>query len=214
MVVLFFLFTSWLGAERRSATYNREAVSKLEAFDFNGAVTDFQAAVALDPDSLVVRVNLGLAHFYVGDFAQACQQLRSVLNKEPREPYAKFLYGVIADREGRTEEAISYFQSVLELAPGDPGTYYHLGLIALREEKSEQAVELFERSLAGDPGCTSSLYNLGRALVSSGKRDEGEAVLEKFQALQSQKKPGLGGGMGDPSLLVGKYGQPRRLPEE
>jgi tetratricopeptide (TPR) repeat protein len=95
--------------------------------------------------------------------------------------------------------------------PDDPGSFYYLGLIAFREGRFEEAVRLFQSSLAGNPGCASSLYNLGRALVASGKKEEGAEVLRQFRVLQSKKEPGLGGGMGDPSLLIGKYGQARIL---
>ena len=215
IVVLFLLCGSWQGPGALSAqTYNEEALCRLRVFDFNGAVADFQAARSLDPESLVVRVNLSLAYFYAGDMEAASLELRHVLDSDPNDPYARFLAAVIADRQGRTQTATNEFRNLLELVPGDPGTYYHLGLLALRREEPEEAVKLFEQSLAGNPGCTASLYNLGRALISSGRKKEGAVALEKFRALQSEKPPGPGGGMGDPALLVGKYGQPRRLLEQ
>jgi len=213
LAVPFLLFNAWQHLYPDSAHhFNHEGIVKLGAFEFNKAVENFRSAVAVRPTSLALHVNLSLACFYSGDFAEAGQHLEYVLAQDSRDPYALFLSGVIADREGRAEDAFDYFQNVLEVAPGDPGTYYHLGLIALREEKCEQAVTLFRKSLEANPECTASLYNLGRALVLSGKREEGETVLRKFRLLYSQKKPGLGGGMGDPSLLVGRYGQPREIP--
>jgi len=214
-VVAFLLSSGWfLSAEPSVRSWNREAVERLQAFEFAAAVDGFKTALQSNPESLVIRVNLSLAYLYTGEFEQARQQLRYVLAENPSEPYAEFLCGVIADREGRTETARSHFQTVLKLSPGDPGTYYHLGLIALRENRAIEAVELFEKSFSGNPDCASSLYNLGRALLASGQSEKGEAALQEFQALQLRKKPEKGGGMGDPSVLVGRYGQPRTLPDE
>jgi len=214
IIILALLFGLWQGPGGCSTrAHNQEALESLKVFDFKGAVDNLEAALRLDPDSVVVRVNLSLAHFYAGNLEEANQGLEQVLKKDPDEPYARYLFAVIADREGRTQAAKTNFRKVLELVPGDPGSYYHLGLLALREEEPGRAVELFEQSLAGNPGCTASLYNLGRALLACGRKEEASAVLARFRALQEKKPPGLGGGMGDPSLLVGKYGQPRGIPE-
>jgi tetratricopeptide (TPR) repeat protein len=215
-LVILSLFIAWslVSGAPSAQTRNEEGLAKLKSFDFTGAVSAFQSALTAEPDSLVLRVNLGLALFYSGDFDQAKEQLFYVEQRDSDDPYMVFLQAVIADREGRLTEATRLFRRLLEIAPTDPGSYYHLGLIALREERFEDAIELFQSSLDGNPSCTSSLYNLGRALISSGKKKEGRAVLKKFQELQSQEEPGLGGGMGDPSVLVGKYGQARMLLED
>lgn len=216
LVLVLFLFCSpWhIIGEIPVQRHNREAITKLEAFDFNGSVRAFQAALAVDPNSLVVQFNLGLALFYVGDLEGAKLRVNQVLTRALRDPYAHFLNGMLADREGRTREAFEHFGTVLELVPDDPGALYHLGLISLRDDQFSQAITLFERSLEGNPSCTASLYNLGRALIASGRTEEGRTTLKRFQELQNQRGPGQGGGMGDPTLIVGKYGQPRVLSQE
>ncbi len=86
------------------------------------AARDYEKALAIDPDNLDVRTDLGVA--YLNDPSSpmlAIQNTNMVLEADSNHVQANFNKGVMLAQIGRTQEAIHHFQKVVRLSKeGDP----------------------------------------------------------------------------------------------
>lgn len=71
------------------------------------AVQEFRAIIALDPNNLEARGNLGVLLFFHGDFANAAEQLRAALQLQPSLWKIQALLGMCEKRIGQTASAQS-----------------------------------------------------------------------------------------------------------
>ncbi|UCF36958.1 MAG: tetratricopeptide repeat protein [Acidobacteriota bacterium] len=195
-------------------TFNQAGLERFHTFDFVGASREFQKAQDLDPDNDIIMMNLLLSQFYAGSLDQTDAELHSLLDIEELDPHANFLAGLIASREGQFEEAARHFEEVRKVDPTDAGTLHQLGLIEFHEGRYQAAVDLFRQSIDLDNSNSASFYNLARALIMHGEHQEGETQMERFRAMRKKQPMPRGGGMGDPSITPGKYGQPRSLAKD
>jgi tetratricopeptide (TPR) repeat protein len=63
--------------------YN-QGVDKLEAGDYEGAVTDFQQALQLNPEDADTHYNLGYAHLNLGSYEQAIEAYTAAIRLNPQ----------------------------------------------------------------------------------------------------------------------------------
>lgn len=192
------------------ANHADRGLERFKVHDFQGAQTEFEAALREGPDSPIVRVNLGWACYYAGHIPEAEKNFQAALAIRKRDPYAHFPLGVLAKARDRLKEALSHFGAVLEADPDDPATLYQIGQIEMRRGDYQAAAKRFRLSLEGEPESLSTIYNLARALIRLGEREEGRRLMARFQEMQRQSRTGLMGAMSEPALIHGKYAQLRR----
>ena len=56
-----------------------------------------------------------------------------------RQPTAWLLWGAVAERDGRSAEALSRYERAVHLAPRDPAALLHLGRLRLRQGDAARA---------------------------------------------------------------------------
>ena len=71
-------------AKKFAAAYNRRAIYRFQLRNTNGAIEDFNNALAYNPDYYQVHINLGLLYFETGDTLKTLQSWRTYIkNAEP-----------------------------------------------------------------------------------------------------------------------------------
>jgi tetratricopeptide (TPR) repeat protein len=85
--------------------HSRQAQEYLKSNQPDLAAREFSAMVALDPNNVDARGNLGVLLFFQGDFANAAQQLRAVLQIQPTLWKIQALLGMSEKRIGQTANA-------------------------------------------------------------------------------------------------------------
>jgi tetratricopeptide (TPR) repeat protein len=208
-LVPFLLFPS--PPEDSAQELNRHGVEMLEYFDFVGAAKQFRSALEAQPESDVIRVNLGLASYYLGSFQESKDELEKVLSSHPDDPCAHFVLGLVGLRQASLDVARDHFVRVLEQDPDDWGALFRLGLIRQRNEDYTAAIDFYERALEQKPDEPSVLYNLSRALVLNGDTEEGMKTVKRFKEVEKKMERPVISGMGQPNLATEKYAQPRQL---
>jgi Tfp pilus assembly protein PilF len=83
----------------------RQAQEYLKSNRPDLAAREFSAIVALDPNDIDARGNLGVLLFFHGDFANAAQQLRAALQLQPTLWKIQALLGMCEKRIGQTANA-------------------------------------------------------------------------------------------------------------
>jgi predicted TPR repeat methyltransferase len=111
--------------------------------------------------------------------AAAHELYRRVLEMAPDHPRALHYAGVLAQQEGRNEEALALIERSLVLAPDQADSYNNLGIVLQSLGRFGAAANAYERAIALEPGHANAHSNLGVALRASGRPSEAEAAYRK-----------------------------------
>lgn len=183
---------------------NNIGVALLEQFKYKEAADAFKRALQLNPGLGLARINLGIALYNVPDLAGAQREEQAVIETTPTAPQPYYMLGLIARMQNRPEDAIAQFQRVLNIDPNDVGASVNIGQLYIQQRKYPEAVAALRKALAAEPYNSTALYNLGTTLIRSGNRDEGQAIIQRFQEL---RKSGSGSTIGQNYLEQGRYAE-------
>ncbi|MFH1277402.1 MAG: tetratricopeptide repeat protein [Candidatus Eisenbacteria bacterium] len=97
-----------------------------------------------------------------------------------------FRLGLIAEREGRIEEAEGEYRRSAEGDPNHALTRVNLGALLARRGRMEEAEHFFREAIAIDPDYPKAYLNLGTLLYRQGRTEEGKGALERAVALDRE----------------------------
>jgi Flp pilus assembly protein TadD len=157
--------------------------------DLAGAEREYQAALALAPNSADALV--GLANIYMQSkrLPQAEAALRRYLAVEPKNGAAHLQLGRVLEAEGKHAEAAAELQQGLQLAPGDPGAQRDLAFSYASAGKYDKAEAIYRALLAKSPNDAELHYGLGAALMAQHK--DAEAQTELLTAIKLKPDAGV-----------------------
>jgi tetratricopeptide (TPR) repeat protein len=181
---------------------NNRAVGLMERYKYADAVTAFQEVVALAPDWLPGRINLGIALLNSGqdmpaDLAKALALFEQVGAEHPDNPYAHFCLGLLYMDQGQKDPstadeklalALAHFERVTQIDATDAASWVHIGHL-VEVGDSDRGAECYRRALTLDPHLTAAIYGLSMCLR---KRDPARqaAALDEFLALKNEHYDG------------------------
>ncbi|MBK8180791.1 MAG: tetratricopeptide repeat protein [Planctomycetes bacterium] len=125
--------------------------------DLREAVVSYRAALALRPDSTVLRYFLGRS-FKLFDYPRAIEQFTIALGQRPGDPTFLFL-GLNHMSAGQLDEAEAALGGLLDLTTPDWVAGWAasvLGRCKLARGRAQEAIALFERAVASIPRRRSS----------------------------------------------------------
>jgi predicted O-linked N-acetylglucosamine transferase (SPINDLY family) len=112
-----------------------------------------------------------LAHHRAGRLVEAAAGYRAVLLRNPRQPDALYLLGMVAHQTGRSEPAIRMFRQALVVKPDHAHCWNLLGLALAATGDEAGAEESYRRALAIEPS-PGFFLNLGNLLKARGRSAE------------------------------------------
>jgi uncharacterized protein (TIGR02466 family) len=110
---------------------------------------------------------------------KARQVIMDLLRDAPDLADGWTVRGLVEQRSGDSEAAISAFRRAVELDPQSPEKLSNLGVALKSAGKPAEALPLFERALRLRPNAASTLNNLGSALLVLDRPQEAAGWLEK-----------------------------------
>ncbi len=119
-----------------------------------------------------------------GDYRQAEQLFRLVLNSDPRHVGALHGLGLVAFSAGNHDLAVTCLHQAVSLKPDHADALYHLGNVLWVQGKLNQAADSFRQALTFNPNLTNALNNLGGVLLQQGRPAEALTCLENALRLQ------------------------------
>ncbi len=168
------------------AGYTNLSFAYLNVRDFARATEVGREAVAIEPSSVIKRMNYAMYAMYAGDFETAIAESRTVLEKNPSFGYALFTIGRAAGAAGDMAAAHEAFEQ-LDAGGGTGSSLAPMGHgdLALYRGRWRDAVRLLEPAVAvsGNPfEKASMLVALADASLALGESDR--AVSEARQAAE------------------------------
>jgi protein O-GlcNAc transferase len=122
---------------------------------------------------------IALEHHQAGNFPQAEQVYRQILQAEPQNVDALHLLGVLAHQVGRNEAAIEWIGHALALNPNYAIAHSHLGEALRALGRNDEAIACYQRALQLDPNSAQSYNNMSNAFKAQGRLDEALACCQQ-----------------------------------
>jgi tetratricopeptide (TPR) repeat protein len=130
--------------------------------------------------------------------------LRSTANYPATLPNAWNNLGILAARDGNTEEAIEFFQKALDINPDHPVALQNLGNAYRQKKDWNAAKKTLEHALALNPGDAEANYSLG--MVYAQLNDAGRAYEYLQKALEA--RPAYPEALNNLGILYLRMGRP------
>ena len=118
--------------------------------DLETAREAYEAAAALDPRFVQVRVELGRVYEVRGDHTAAERAYREALDALPTYHDAALALASLYRRRGRARDAVNLLVEILATDSSDLETLVALGHALLEDGRLEQALGVFQRALGVD----------------------------------------------------------------
>lgn len=138
----------------------------------------------LSDTSAPARYARAVAYYRVSNLTGAKEQLQSLIDEDPNNPYFQELMGQILFENGRAGEAIPYHRRSLELAPNQPLLEINLAralTAANGRQGADEAINLLQQSIAHDTDNAFAWRELAAARDLKGQ----EALAELASAEQN-----------------------------
>jgi len=157
-----------------------QGVVLFDAGQYNEALAEFNAALAIDPKQPGILARAGDCYLKLNRNEEALEAYDNalVLNSSDGSLYAQ--KGVVLGRLGKTEESQEMFTKSAQLDPAGAGmNFYNLGVTMYNASEMDKAADAFKRSVAADPNYAESYYLLGMSLAND--EDQFPAAVDAFK---------------------------------
>jgi tetratricopeptide (TPR) repeat protein len=168
------------GAEEITKAFG-EAVAKIQAGDYDGAIAAFDAMVAKNPSLAEAHYNKGFAQFQKKDYPAAEASVLKALEVKADYGDARVLLSNIYTAQGQKDKAVEVMAA--GAGAGDPKQLFNLALALLNSGKNEEATAAFVKAEAADPTNSEVQYYLATAALNAGRTDECVTRLEKYLSM-------------------------------
>jgi tetratricopeptide (TPR) repeat protein len=145
------------------------------------AETIVRSAIQLQEDNSVALLSLGIIQTHAGELEEAIRTFYSAIKKYPSDFQMYYYLGLALERTSESEAKVGEaFRSAIRLNPSFADSYYHLSRLYLTKDP-KLAEENLLACLKLDPNHLSAEYSLGRLYLKTGRRTEGQALLDAFE---------------------------------
>ncbi len=149
---------------------------------YQEAITQWQAALAMNPDDARAQNNLGFALAREGRLDEAMAHWKTALELNDDYPEVHKNLGMALLGAGAPADAIPHLRKAAEAAPRDADLVYNLGLACLEAGQPGEAIVQFEAVLRLQPKDAQAHNDLGVALLQNRRLEE--AVVHFRQAVR------------------------------
>jgi tetratricopeptide (TPR) repeat protein len=188
----FYKAALWLGVSllAPSPVWPQSSETAQEAFahgialhrsgDFDGAIREYRATLALDPANIEARSNLGAALARIGHYEEAIAAYRQALDKAPpgAENHLRMNLALAYYKSGQIIEAARAFEQVRKQVPSDLQATLLAADCYLRLGELERVIGLLSPLAPTHTGDHAIEYMLGMALIRGGQVEKGQALVD------------------------------------
>ncbi|QEH32798.1 FG-GAP repeat protein [Aquisphaera giovannonii] len=213
----------------------------MEQFEYAKASKEFREVRRRAPGWIPGSINLAIALLNMsgeeaeasksaggeapkGNFDEALELLREVLDRSPDNPHAHFCTGIILQQQGLLPEAYKHFSRVTQIDPLDAAAWYWAASTLTDPANPQASVSpalakeqaaLYQKALDLDPYLTQAIYKLSVVSRMAGDPNRQKALLELWNKInpdRPQPVPGPGNSAAKVYGEMGKYATVTGLP--
>ena len=168
------------GADENPERIFARAVQLHQSGDIEGAIREYQAYLALRPERVEARSNLGAALARLGRYADAIEQYKRALALEGRNQGIRFNLAVAYYKTARILSASKELEAVVAAQPENRNAVLLLADCNLRMGEFKKVIELLTPVESAEPDNRAVAYLLGMALINDKRLDEGQRRIERI----------------------------------
>lgn len=157
----------------------KAAIDAQQRGDYQTAIGAYKKVLAIRPEAVEARVNLGAALVHMQQFDEAIAMYRSALPSLPQKNPILMNIALAYYKKGDFQHAREQMEAVHKAQPFDVRVAILLGDTYLRLSRSQDAVAMLEPLEAKNAQNMDFEYVLGAALIQSGRRQDGVTRIEK-----------------------------------
>jgi tetratricopeptide (TPR) repeat protein len=128
----------------------------------------------------------GLQAHTAGKFDDAIAAYFETLAKDPKNKFAFYNLGVIAQGQNRAAAAESYYRLAIEQDARMSSAIFNLAILRALGGANQEAADLYRRVIAIDPNYAAAHFNLGLVLRLLGQNAEAQQELATAQRLDAK----------------------------
>jgi tetratricopeptide (TPR) repeat protein len=121
-----------------------------------------------------------------GKLDEATAAYFETLAKDPKNKFAFYNLGVIAQGQKRAAAAEAYYRLAIEQDAQMGSAIFNLAILRAQAGANQEAVDLYRRVIAIDPNYAAAHFNLGLVLRLLGQNAEAQTELTKAQQLDAK----------------------------
>lgn len=182
------LFLIWVGATRSLAQSRNDDAERIlahaielhQAGDIEGAIREYQAFLALRPNMVEARSNLGAALARLGRYQEAIEQYQKALAVDGKNAAVRFNLGVALYKAAKIPEAAAELSRVVAAQPDNLNAHLLLGDCHLRMGEFKKVIDLMTPLEAKQPDNRAVAYLLGTALLRDNQIERGQLVIDRL----------------------------------
>lgn len=130
--------------------------------DTAAAINAFEIALEENPENLEVLAHLGQLYYLAGRFQEAQEVLTQALLLAPQNPTLHFWRALVAQEEGKWEDAVLHMKQAAKLNP-DPGSLLRLATYYGRLGQTKESIRVLNRLHRLQPDNPDFMYFLALA---------------------------------------------------
>lgn len=189
-------------AQSAEETY-KEASAAFDRADFEQAVALYEQALKLQPDSVPIRTDLGVALVHLGRYTAAIANYEQALKRDPENALLRLNLALAWYKQAEFAKSAEELASLRHAHPENRQALYLLADCYLRLGRNADVVTLLQPEYQANPEDLAVDYALGTALIRMGKIHEGEVVMDRI--LKGGDTPEANLLMGEAQFAAGDY---------
>jgi len=158
------------------------ARDRTDARDYDGAIEDYDVAIALEPHQLIAHFNRAFARDCKGDLGGAIEDYGVVLAAEPRNIYALLNRGKSRYENKDLDGALADWDAAVSVDPRHGGARVSRGVARGDKGDLDGAIEDFSAAIALNPKRADAYHRRGK--VWEAKGEPAKAVADYEEALR------------------------------
>ncbi len=156
--------------------------------EYEKAVGVLNQAVAINPDDMTIRSNLGVAVVlansdYQEELKETEKAIKQVLQSNPRDVQKQVELGITYELQGELAKAADAFEEALKYDPNRPELYSLLGPIYERQEQYDDALRTYQRLEKLEPNLPAIIFGAMASIYHFHKKMLPEALKYAQKAL-------------------------------
>ena len=192
--IKFYYEWDWAGAEkifRKAIALNPDYATARQWYAeylfymgrFQEALVEINRAHELDPQSVVISVQLASPHMYSREYGHAIGKIREALRLNPEFPLAIYMLGTCYEQLGRFDEALAEYRKISGTKLGLTGLGYAYG----RSGRQEEARRILRQLLSEARRADVSAYHVARVYAGLGETSDAFAWLKKARDARDER---------------------------
>ena len=182
--------------------------------DVAGAIAEYEAAIAVDPQQVAAHVNLIAMYGRQQSWEKAESHYRALELIGPVPAEALYNFGICLAAQRKGADAGDMFRKALAVNPHHPGALSALGQLAEVEGRVDEAEASYRKAAAAAPGDPMIRFNIGRMLIARGQYQDAIAELDPLKSADHPDRPRFLFGLGTAYVLSGDAATGRKYSVE